>query len=350
MHESKLYPNQISVDQPVQSFGIRKASKFVEQLTDSNEKLRNNRLATLPNIFLNSQTLSSCINEGVIEVLLNLLLDEESKNISIVSNSLSVAFRLELAISKALENDCVPILMNAYERNESGANEHLLSCLYNITRFKQGVLACVEKSHVIEKVLNGMKNNSETKIISYKILYNMISTDKEALKQALETGIIKDLLEEITEESNTIEVKTLIAKILGFMCFHATARSTVAENSGLSKIVSLLKTCKDENFTASLLLSIVAMTTDDDGKLKFHAYPSDGEAIAFVIPQLYKTNRSIVLNTLKVLSNVAVYPITRSYILADSEAMIFLNNLHKSSDTLISKHADIALRVIQWKA
>ncbi len=94
----------------------------------------------------------------------------------------------------------------------------------------------------------------------------------------------------------------------------------------------------------SLTIALMAITTTSEGKIQVNT----AVGVEIIINQLYDSNKIVILNTLKIISNIAVYPPNRDILTGDSTCAVRLRKLTKSEDSLIAKHAVSALAAVNW--
>ena len=88
----------------------------------------------------------------------------------------------------------------------------------------------------------------------------------------------------------------------------------------------------------------MAITITNEGKIRVY----DAGGVDVITPLLYDDSAIVVVNTLKIISNLAVYPKSRTLFLEDSTCTVKIRKLTKSEDPLVAKHAGIALSAVNW--
>jgi hypothetical protein len=360
--QESLYRNEVK-DNPVPSeetkiveaYGLGKCPKLVRQIAGVNLDVRIKALAVLCNEFNNPYSIEGCAREGAIKVLANMVSDPDFTTRIRATRALALAAIDANGIAFILSDDAVPLILGGIDDPSETVRENVYECLLYVTRTPAGIASCVQHG-VVRAIANVLSRELEQlKASLLKVVHNIVGAE-DGLVQALEcnvVGLCISLLQHIAETiSNTNDLSTEnsrtleeSARTLGFLCFDGRAKVEALEKGAVAELVRLLKFKKlSSDCKSSVSIALMAITITDDGKKQVF----DHDGVDAVISLLYDDSRVVVLNTLKIISNLAIYPQNRQILVTDSTCVVKLRKLSKLDDSQIAKHAGIALTATTW--
>lgn len=326
----------------VEAFGDRKCSKLVEQVADGNIEVRVNALLALCDEVNNPYSIFGICDAGVVPILAAMCNDSDYTTRLRASQALAVmatdANGLETILSeKAIDE----IIKGMYDPAEV-IRKNIYTCIMHSTRTADGVEACVYAG-VTERFAHCLPDEIPSlKTLLLKTLHNMCS-QAPGLENALASGVVIKCIELLT--STYSDVRAEAARTLGFICFSDAAKDEALEHNGVGVICSLLANLDElTNVKAAASLALMAITTTDEGKRQMDVE----EYINSIIALLYDENRTVKLNALKIISNIAVYPSIRHVLKEDNSCLLVMKRLKNGDDPLVVKHANFALEAVQW--
>jgi hypothetical protein len=194
---------------------------------------------------------------------------------------------------------------------EDALKPKILQTIHNIVRSEDGLVAAIEANCVVTCI--SLLNKSVQQEDDYS---------------AHEPSIL-------AETSRT----------LGYMCFDGRAKTQALENKAVEKLINLLmKKNQAESARPPITIALMAITTTNEGKIQVNT----ASGVHAIIALLYDNNKVVILNTLKIISNIAVFPPNREILLTDSTCGVKLRKMAKSDDPLVAKHASVALAAVNW--
>lgn len=356
--ENKGMPVPYPDTKIVEAYGLGKCSKLVQQIAGSDLDVRVNALAVLLDEFKNPYSIEGCAREGVIRVLGKMIKDPDFTTRVRATNNLALAAQDANGLASILDDEeiVVPQIISGIDDPSEVVREHVYNCLLNITRTQAGVNACV-KHGVIAAYVNVLKDEyDDLKPPVLKAIHNAAGSE-QGLVECIDSNVVGlciDLLrksvtnfQETGQDYANCEHKIIsdAARTLGFICFDGRAKKQSLEKGAIEQLIGLLKMKKlSGDCKASITIALMAITSTNDGKIQV----SDFEGIEAIMALLYDDSKVVVLNALKIVSNLAIYPKNREMFNSDSTCVVKLRKLSKADDRFVSKHATIALAAVSW--
>ncbi len=348
--ENKPMPDEAPPTKIVEAYGLRKCPKLVSQICDSDLDIRINALAVLCDEFKNPYSIEGCVREGVITVLAQMVTDPD------YTTRVRATLALYLAASDAngfsaiiaSQDEVLPKLVEGVYDPSEVVRENVYKCVLATTRTVEGVDACVTynvtKSFV--EVLDGERE--ELQPILLKTLHNLVGSETgllEALDAKAVSAFIKLLQPGKVNQEKMIPVISDAARSLGYMCYDGRAKKEALELGAVERLIDILKMkAVAPILKISTTIAVMAITITNEGKIK--VYEAGG--LDVILHLLFDDNTVVVVNTLKIISNLAVYPKSRELFIQDTACAVKLRKLAKSEDSLIAKHANTALNSVSW--
>lgn len=356
--ENKSQPRRYADTKIVEAYGLGKCPKLARQIAGPDLDVRRNALTVLCDEFKNPFIVEGCCREGVISVIAEMVSDADFVTRVKASEALSLAAVDANGFLTILDSEAIPLILHGVDDPSESVRGFVYKCLLQVTRSSVGVEAAV-KYRVIVAFVKALSNELDPlKPIILQAIHNMVSSE-EGLLLAIEAGAVPICIEllkrspTIIEEEDAepafsdtdLQILSESAKTLGFMCFDGRAKLPALENGAVEQLVRLLKVpgLKTE-VKQSLTIAVMAITITDQAKIEI--FKHDG--VDCVMALLYDDSKIVVLNALKIISNIAVYPRNREIIVSDSTCVVKLRKLSKSEDPMISRHAGIALAAASW--
>lgn len=343
-HETKGEIVQKDSSVIVEAFGNRRCAKLIEQVMSEDAVTRNHALAVLCDEMHNPLSVQGCVESGMIQVLNNYIAKSEdpetkeraSKAISIAAmdangrNSM-LALNSALEIQPGVDDPNVEVRRNVYE---------------SLVNFTKGTLPNL-KSVIAARYPSVLVNKAavetpEVQPLVLKLLYNCIK-DESGLGDSLQAGGTRTCIQLLASES--MDVRKEAANTLCFLCFTEAAKQDAITNGAVAVLCKLLRDPSYQVISAAAG-ALMAITTTDEGKREF--VPAEGaEAVMGLLA--YNDSRSVRLNILKVICNVAVHPKVRKQMREDARVLPALEDFELGADTLVAKHASIAMAAVLWE-
>ncbi len=105
-----------------------------------------------------------------------------------------------------------------------------------------------------------------------------------------------------------------------------------------------MKKNQAESARPPITIALMAITTTNERKIQVNT----ASGVHAIIALLYDNNKVVILNTLKIISNIAVFPPNREILLTDSTCGVKLRKMAKSDDPLVAKQASVVLAAVNW--
>lgn len=335
----------------VEAYGLGKCPKLVAQICGSDLDVRINALAVLCDEFRNPYSIEGCAREGVIPNLANMIVDPDYNTRVRASKALFLAASDANGYASILleKMSVFPRLVQGVSDPSEVVRENIYGCILSTTRTDEGVEACVKYgvTNAFTKVLSDEVDTLKPLLL--KTLHKLVGSET-GLLQAINDNAVGICINLLTRNPDSnLESENIViaeaAKTLGYICFDGRGKKQALEKGAVEKLLSLLsENDLPQLVKISVTTAMMAITITNDGKIKVHL----NEGIEVIRNLLYDTNRAVLLNALKIISNLAVYPKNREAFVNDSTCTVKLRKLTKVEDSLISKHADIALAAVNW--
>eukprot|EP01039_Chlorochromonas_danica_P000119 gene119-127_t len=351
--EVKDMPKPSAPTKIVEAFGLGKCPKLVEQICGTNLDVRINALEVLCDEFKNPYSIEGCAREGVISVLAQMVVDPDFTTRMRSSRALMIAAGDANGLASILDNhdNVLPMLVRGVNDPSEVVRGHVYECILAISRTTAGIHACVRHGVTTAFVTVLRKEADALKPIILRTIHNIVA-DESGLIEAidgkavescitlLERGLVPSL-----RAANEEEIIADAARTLGYMCYDGRAKKQSLELGAVEKLIGLLK---DKSLPSStrcaVTIALMAITITSEGKIK--VFECNGLDAIMVL--LYDDSRVVLLNALKIIGNLAVYPKNREAFLSDSTCAVKLRKLSKSEDALVAKHAGVALAAVNW--
>lgn len=356
--ENKGQPQQSIDTKIVAAYGLGKCPKLAKQIAGPDLDVRRNALIVLCDEFQNPLTIEGCCREGVISVIAEMVSDADFITRVRASQALALAARDSNGFLTILETESIPLILHGVDDPSEVVRGNVYNCLLQVTRSNIGVETAV-KHKVVVAFVKACGNEMDTlKPIILQAIHNMVGSE-DGLLLAIEAGAVSlciDLLkkspspqsedsDELTFADTDLQILSESARTLGFMCFDGRAKLPALQFGAIAELIRLLKIPNLETVVKqSVTIAVMAITITDEGKIQI--YKNDG--VDCIMALLYDDSKIVLLNALKIISNVAVYPRNRDIIVNDSTCVVKLRKLAKSEDPMVSRHASIALAAASW--
>ena len=336
----------------VEAYGLGKCPKLVEQICAPNLMVRVNALEVLCDEFQNPYSIEGCAREGVITVLAEMIIDPDHITRVRASKALWLAAKDANGLAAILDNHntVVPLLVKGVNDPSEVVRGNVYECILAVTRTSEGLHACVRHGVTTAFVVVLRKEFPELKPVLLKAIHN-IAADETGLLEALDGRVIETCINLLqrTYGSSRPENEDIIigeaARALGYMCYDGRAKKQTLDQGGVEKLIELIK---DKTISAStkcsVTIALMAITITSEGKIKVH----ECDGLDAIMVLLYDDSRIVLLNALKIIANLAVYPKNREAFLADSTCAVKLRKLSKSEDSLVARHAEKAVAAVNW--
>lgn len=354
--ENKAYPKTSADTKIVAAYGLGKCPKLVKQISDANLEVRRNALSVLCEEFQNPYAVEGCCREGVISIIADMVSDADYITRERASQALSIAAGDSNGFLKILESEAIPLILQGVDDPSEVVRGHIFKCLLRVTQSNVGVEAAVQFKVIVSFVKVLRNESNALKPILLQAIHNMVGSEGGLLLaiEADAVAICIDLLKKkpIETEDGNLEfsgsdllILADAARTLGFMCLDGRAKLSALQNGAVEQLIRLLKVPQlKTEVKQSITIALMAITITDEGKIQIYKF----DGVDSVLALLYDDSKMVVLNALKIISNIAVYPRNREIIVTDSTCLVKLRKLSKSEDLMVARHAGIALAAASW--
>lgn len=361
LHESKRDPSSIPNTKIVEAYGLRKCPKLVEQVADDDLDVRQNALAVLCDEFRNPYVIQGCCDAGVIKVLASMITDPDYITRLRASKALSIVAEDACGLESILIDDTIPDILQGMNDGAIEVRRNVYDCLYNTTRTSAGVASCV-RAGVTSEFVSAVDNEDDSlKPIILKTVHNACKVDS-GLKDALNAGAVRvciNLLRRSSDDGVVLDA----GRTLGFLCYSEEGKTCAIEEHGIEVLIEILRKKPSNEVGAAVTLALMSVSSTDEGKQQI----SECGGVITLVRTLELSTRIVKLNVLKIISNLAVYPAARNVLKRDDIMLMATEgqeapttscvamiqrlqlNAKEQNDTLMSKHAAIALSAVLWK-
>lgn len=353
--EVKGMPAEPPETKIVEAYGLGKCPKLVKQIAGDDLEVRINALQVLCDEFQNPYSIQGCAQAGAIGVLGKMIKDPDFTTRVRATNALAIAAGDANGLISIIEDEqaVIPQILAGFEDPSEIVRGNVYNCLVNVTRTMEGVDVCVahKVTQAFVKALREEVDSLKPPIL--KALHNIVRSEdgQAAAIEADAVGVCIKLLQKSADSEapySSYEKDILVdtAKTLGFICYEATAKGEALQKEAIQYLVRLLRDRAnlDRQVKSSITIALMAITTSSDGKIQVHTHGGTES----IITLLYDDSKVVVLNALKIISNIAVYPPNRVILNNDSTCVVKLRKLCKSEDKLVAKHAAVALAAVSW--
>lgn len=353
-HEIKANPAPIPRTKIVEAYGLQKCPKLVEQIAGDDLEVRNNALAVLGEEFQNPFAIIGCAQNGLIKILAAMVVDPDFNTRLLSSKALAIAALDANGLAAIVDDDCVGDLLNGMNDPSEVVRGNIYECIRYVTQTSRGIDVCVANG-VASAFVNALtREGDQLKPTILASISNIVSAKEEGLSDALNANVVTICIDLLSCENP--EARTEAAKVLGFICYDEDAKTEALENNVVESLMSLLiedlseesRVRQPTHVLAAATMALMAVTSSDEGKRRIFSCCENGSAVGHIAALLYVDNRPIRLNTMKVISNIAVFPPLRTLLLEESSVILNLKRLRDSGDALLEKHANIALAAVNW--
>jgi len=369
--EVKGMPTENLVTKITEAYGIDKYSKLLKQISGDDLDVRINSLTVLCDEFHNAVSIDGYTREDVINILTKMITDPDYITRVKVTEALSLASN-DAGGSRAIieyGDDYIPMILQGANDPSEVVRGSIYITLVNLTKTMEGLELCVQYNIPKAFVIALSKEIDSLLPILLKGIHNIVRNEI-GLNQILNNHGLNICIELINKSITNLEfgneepysefeaeILSESAKTLGFICFDGNAKQQAIELNIIKRILDLfllIKKIKNHKVInmiipshtkSSLTIILMALTSTNEGKIQVSKIDFGIDAI---IIGLYDDNRVIILNTLKIISNISVFPPNRAIINSDSTCIVKLRKLSKSDDAFIAKHATIALNAASW--
>ncbi len=344
LHEVKGVPQAAPYGKIVEAYGLRKCPKLVEQIAGDDLTIRVNALSVLCDEFNNPYSIVGCAEVGAIKILATMISDPDYITRDRASKALSIAAKDANGVKWILNENVIGDILSGIYDPSVEVRVNIYECLYQVSKTKEGVDACVIARVPAAFVASVLKENDQIKALLLKVIYNLSGSDT-GREDAMAVSAVKTCIDLLKDNKND-ETITNAARTLGFLCFDERAKEEAIFNDGMVVLFAALK-AKESSFQlkAAIITAIMAISSTDEGKRQILS--CDG--VEILINLLGEDDRVMRLNTLKVITNAAVFPPVRVLFKESIGCMAMLTKILDGSDSLLTRHAEKAIAAVNWK-
>lgn len=327
----------------VAAYGDRMCPKLVEQVAADDIVVRVNALGVLCNEFNNPYMLQGCTSAGVTPVLGQMISDPDFTTRERASRALSIAANDAIGINVILSEGVVPDILKGASDPTIDVRTNIYKCLFNLTRVPEGIDTVVEAGGT--QLLVKAVGNEEPSCQSYMLLtiQNLVKTQR-GLSEASFYKAVRVCISLLGSEHENVVIQA--ARALGFICFSDKEKDEAIAENGVPVLCSLISPV---NVSTAVCIAVtgalMSITSADESKRQMGA---EGCIDVVMRTLIEAKDRIIIVNTLKLTSNCAVLPASRLRMVENEEFLAKLVHLSESTDRVICKHADVALKAVRF--
>lgn len=352
LHESKQNPSEVPKTKIVEAYGLKKCPKLVEQVADDNIDVRQNSLLVLCDEFKNPFVIQGTCEAGIIKVLSSMVTDPDYITRTRASLALSLAAADANGLEGILLDETIPDILQGMHDPAIQVRQNVYNCLLHCTRTTAGINACCSGG-VASAFVNAVTNEEDSlKPVMLKTISNLCKVGS-GLHDSLQCHAVKILIS-LLKNSKNEEICLQAAKTLGFVCFSDEAKDMAIDENAIRVLMDVLRTKPSDETKKAISLALMSITSTDEGKRQL----SEADDVVELIRCLENPDRLVRLNVLKVISNISVSPKARN-ILNNDDTIAYpssvktiqklLAQAQRENDTLLKKHAEVALAAVQWE-
>lgn len=344
IHTNQENPSSAAATKIVEAYGNRKCAKLVEQVSSSNIDVRVNALGVVCEEFSNPYTVQGCMQAGLARLLAKMVSDPDFLTRERSSRALAMAAQDANGISSILADPPILVeVLNGIKDPSDAVRGNVYDCLYYISHTQAGKEASVVAGIVFNFVDALTRDDDELKIKILRSLYNIVGSPK-GLEEALSANAIAVCIDLTKSKDQRLCAEA--AHTLGVMCFDETGKEAALAGGAITQLVGLLGDANDKITKVYASLAIMAITSTVTGRIQMHS----PEIVTRLSSLMQEEDRALRLNVLKVISNIAQYPPTRSLLREDVGMIKHIELLgNNQEDKLLAKHSGIALEAINWQ-
>lgn len=338
--EVKHNPTDIPETKIVEAFGDRKCPKLVEQIASPNLDVRLNALQVLCDEVNNPYSIFGVAEAGAVRILSAMCNDPDFTTRLRASKALSIMASDSNGLNAILEDQSVPLILKGMFDPSEEVRENIYRCILHVTRTEDGLYASVYAGVTESFAMCLLNELPDLKCLILRTLHNICMIGM-GLENALRSNVVRLCIELL--QSEVTEVRAEAARTLGFLCFSDQAKEEALQYYGVPSICTLLSNLEEvTEVKAAASMALMAITTTDEGKRQMN----ESTYINAIISMLYDESRVVKLNALKIISNIAVYPCIREVLKEDNSCVVVMKRLKNSEDSLVAKHANIAIDAV----
>lgn len=341
----------------VEAYGLGKCPKLVQQVAGDDLEVRNNALAVLSEEFLNPYAIEGCARAGIIRILASMVVDSDFNTRLLSSKALAIAALDASGINSIVEDDLIvaDILLGMRDPSEV-VRGNVYDCIRNVTKTTKGVDVCCAAGVCTAFVEALTKEPDPLKPSILTSISNIVSAKEDGLVDALNSRVVTICIDLL--KCPIADVRCEAAKVLGFVCYDDDAKTEALDRNVVEVLLELFVEDITEDgprhtqpifVLSAATMALMAVTSTDEGKRRVYTCMENGNAVIHIAALLYLENRSIRMNTMKVISNIAVFPPLRQRLLDEASVLLNLKRLRDSGDSLLEKHAKIAIAAVNWE-
>lgn len=306
-------------------------------------QVRVNALAVLCNEFNNPYMIHGCMDAGVTPVLAHMISDPDFTTRERASRALSIAAADAVGIDFILSQSVVPDILKGASDPTIEVRTNTYKCLYNLTRVPEGINTVVEAGgpELLVKAVGAEDTACQPYMLS--AIQNLVKTQR-GLAEASFYKAVKVCIALLASESDAVVMQA--ARTLGFICFSDKEKDEAISENGVPVLCAILGNELSSLAVCSAVTSaLMSITSTDEGKRQM----GSSSGIEVVKRTLQgASDRIILVNTLKLISNCAVFPSSRALMAEDEAFLVKLEKLASSADSLLSRHAQLALKAVNF--
>eukprot|EP01038_Epipyxis_sp_PR26KG_P015609 gene15609-21092_t len=362
--DNKDQPKEEPITKIVEAYGLRKCPKLVLQIAGPDLVVRQNALLVICDEFQNPYSVSGCADEGVIKVLADMVNDPDFITRVRATKALALAAIDAKGLQSIIADEVIPQILKGAGDPSELVRGNVYECLFALTKAPDGVVKCVECDVTNAFVSALSVEDDERKPIILRSIYNIVACE-QGLLEAIRSNAVFSCINLVAKSAehadnrrlggelvatfysdNELEILSEASKTLGFMCFDGRAKRAALDQGAIKQLINVLKFMKSatSDVKLSITISLMAITITDEGKIQIF----DANGVEDIIALLYDDSKVVLLNALKIISNIAIYPPNREILCKDSTCVIKLRKLSKVDDKIVSRHSGIALNAVLW--
>lgn len=324
------------------AYGRRAIPKMVKEFFTVAQHDRQKSLVFLSNLLRNPENISQALGHGIIPLLSACLREKDlcirqksTECLATISGysvgrSAIVADNTLMALSKLFDDTCDIVRLNVHRTFSL------------VTTQLEGVLRTLLFSLLVPIVKKIEVERQDVQILILETVYNCTRLGKDPWipKELMDCGALGIFTKLLKQEPIT-EVKVGAAKCIMVLTFYKEAKELATKSETLPFLIGMLYDRKSE-VRAATAGAIMSISVDCDAK----RIVVRENAITPLIELLDDRNPSVVLNVIKVITNVAEDYRGRFQL---HSCVKKLESFFNSNNLQVSQAAKIAVSVITWR-
>lgn len=328
-------PPNIDVTKATLAFGLRALPRLNRELKDPTLLVRQRAVKSLVDYLHDHEHTAAALEEGIVDSLKKLLEDPDITCRQLAAECFFVISQHAIGRQAFLDEDIITPLAALFDDTEDICRRNAHLALEIVSETPIGAEGIVDAG-LIPVLIKKMQ--SELDEIKLYILDTLHFCCVVNTVDALKTGGMEAFTALLSHPLPTIRAKA--ARVIADISVPLEGKDKAVDVETIPALVNLLNDANQYvRANATSALGFICITT----QAKYTAVGLN--AISFLLPLIDDENSEVRVNVLKVITCLAEAPEGRRVIIDHKEDIV-----HRQDDPIpaVRKHADIAIKVINW--